>query len=82
MITRVLDQTIHAGSHVETTVRVRAPTQSVAEDRAANRAILHLGYTPAMLLRSGVEYSVQSTEKSEMEVGNVWLAEVRIEGLI
>ena len=82
MITRVLNQTVIARSHIESQVRVRAPNESSAKKRAINRSVLHAGFSPAVLARDGVYTQTDARELKNFGVSNVWMVEVRLHGVV
>lgn len=82
MITRVLNQTVVARSHIESEVRVRAPNEDSAKKRAINRSILHAGFSPAVLARDGVYTQTDARKLEDFGIANVWMVEVRLHGVV
>jgi len=83
MISKVIRQDISSSGRIETLVKTRAPSESIAKRRAKRRSLLHAGYTPALLRQPGA--SIEFTEIREditSRVGDVWLIETRITGAL
>lgn len=82
MITKVIEQTVVAGSHIESQVRVRAPNKWVADERATNRSILHAGFSPTVLAREGVYVETDVRKLDGFGLGGVWMVETKLYGVV